>query len=143
MTRFNASDRNLKALVINDTAFVRKVVAKSLTELGVVNIVEASDAAEAVRRLRSENFDLVVSDSNLPTMTGFELLRYIRNHARLKNTPFLMLTANTDNTNVMQASDASISDFLTKPFSAEALETKILNLIPKVGVAPGKIDSTS
>lgn len=143
MTRFNAKDRNLKVLVIDDTAFIRKVITKSLAELGVANVVEVSDAGDAVRRLRTENFDLVVSDSNLPTMTGFELLGYIRNNDRIKDTPFLMLTANTDKESSMDAFRTGVSDYLTKPFSAEDLEKKLVNLIPKEDKSISQKDSTT
>ena len=143
MTRFNATDRNLKVLVIDDTAFIRKVITKSLAELGVANVVEVSDAGDAVRRLRTENFDLVVSDSNLPTMTGFELLGYIRNNDRIKDTPFLMLTANTDKGGSMDAFRTGVSDYLTKPFSAEDLEKKLVSLIPKKDKTIPQEDSTT
>jgi two-component system chemotaxis response regulator CheY len=135
MTQFNAKERNLKVLVIDDTAFVRKIVTKSLSELGVAKIVEVADAADAVRRLRVENFDLVVSDWNLPTMTGFELLSYIRNNDRIKDTPFLMLTGNTDKNSVMAAFQSGASDYLIKPFSAEELEKKLIKLMPKEGLS--------
>ena len=131
MTQFNAKDRNLKVLVIDDTAFVRKIVTKSLSELGVANVVEVADAADAVRRMRIENFDLIVSDWNLPTMSGFELLSYIRNNDRIKDTPFLMLTGNTDRSSVMAAFQSGVSDYLIKPFSAEELEKKLVRLMPK------------
>lgn len=136
MTQFNAKERNLKVLVIDDTAFVRKIVTKSLSELGVGNVVEVADAADAVRRLRIEHFDLIVSDWNLPTMSGFELLSYIRNNERIKDTPFLMLTANTDRTSVMTAFQSGVSDYLIKPFSAEDLEKKLVRLMPKEVKAP-------
>ena len=133
MTRFNAKERELKVLVIDDTAFVRKIVSKSLSELGVAKIVEVADAADAGRRLRLESFDLVVSDWNLPTMTGFELLSYIRNNDRIKDTPFLMLTGNTDKNSVTAAFQSGASDYLIKPFSAEELEKKLIRLMPKEG----------
>jgi two-component system chemotaxis response regulator CheY len=131
MMQVNAKDRKCKVLVIDDTAFVRKIVSKSLSELGVSDVVEVADAADAVRRLRGEHFDLVVSDWNLPTMSGFELLGYIRSHDRLKNTPFLMLTGTTDKDSVLAAFRSGVSDYLIKPFSAEDLEKKLVRLMPK------------
>ena len=142
MTRCNAKDRNLKVLVIEDTAFIRKIISKSLTDLGVSTIVEVSDAGDAVRRLRTEKFDLVVSDSNLPTMTGFELLRYIRNNERIKDTPLLLLTTNTDKDDGMSALSSAISEYLAKPFSAEELEKKLRSLMPKRDTFGPQDDST-
>ena len=142
MTRCNAKDRNLKVLVIEDTGFIRKIIRKSLTDLGVSTIVEVSDAGDAVRRLRTEKFDPVVSDSNLPTMTGFELLRYIRNNERIKDTPLLLLTANTDKDDGMAGLSSAISEYLAKPFSAEDLEKKLLSLMPKRDAFGPQDDST-
>ena len=129
-------------LVIEDTALIRKIIRKSLTDLGVSTIVEVSDAGDAVRRLRTEKFDLVVSDSNLPTMTGFELLRYIRNNERIKDTPLLLLTANTDKDDGMAALSSAIAEYLVKPFSAEDLENKLLSLMPKRDTFRPRDDST-
>ena len=126
-----SKDRTLKALVIDETAFVRKAVSKSLAQLGVQNIIEVSDAGAAVRRLRNEHFDLVISDSQLPTMTGFELLHYIRNNDRIKHTPFLMLTANLAESQEMSSLPSIVSDFVSKPFSTEDLETKLIRLLSK------------
>jgi len=142
MTHTIAKDRNLKVLVIDGTAFVRKVITKSLTSLGVQNIIEVADAAAAVRRLRNENFDLVVSDSQLPTMTGFELLQYIRENARIKDTPFLMLTGNPSEISEALAIKSTVSDFLSKPFSTEALENKLVRLMTKEPTNRRDVEST-
>lgn len=140
MTHFNAKDRNLKVLVVDDTAFVRKIVTKSLAELGVANVVEVADA---VCRLRIDHFDLVVSDWNLPTMSGFDLLSYIRSNDRTKDTPFLMLTANTERANVVAAFQSGVSDYLIKPFSTEELEKKLVRLMPKEAKVSPEGNSTT
>lgn len=142
MTHTITKDRNLKVLVIDGTSFVRKVVTKSLTSLGVQNIIEVADAAAAVRRLRNESFDLVVSDSQLPTMTGFELLQYIRENERIKETPFLMLTGNPSEISEALAIKSTVSDFLSKPFSTEALESKLVGLMTKGPTIRGDVEST-
>lgn len=129
MTHTISKDRTLKALVIDETAFSRKAISKSLARLGVQSIIEVSDAGAAVRRLRNERFDLVISDSQLPTMTGFELLSYIRNNERIKNTPFLMLTANLTESHEMLSLTSRASDFVSKPFSTEDIETKLIRLL--------------
>ncbi len=142
MTHTIAKDRNLKVLVIDDTAFVRKVITKSLTNLGVQNIIEVADAAAAVRRLRNEHFDLVVSDSQLPTMTGIELLNYIRNNERIKDIPFLMLTENPRASGEILTIQSTISDFLSKPFSTEDLESKLFRLMNKESAPRRDVQST-
>lgn len=123
-------ERHLKVLVVDDVAFMRKVVRRSLSEIGIAEVIECSDAAEAVKKLRRHSFDLIISDWNLPTMTGYDLLEFVRNHERLKETPFLMLTAHTDKVELAARVTSTISDFLAKPFSAEDLEEKITRLIP-------------
>lgn len=125
--------QNFTVLVVDDMAFIRKVVRKSLTDLGVKEIVEASDAAEAVKRLRERNFDLIISDWNMPTMSGFDLLDFVRNNEKLKGVPFLMLTGINEKDRVTAAAEQGVSDFLIKPFSAEELEQKIERLLPGRG----------
>jgi two-component system chemotaxis response regulator CheY len=123
-------ERNLAVLIVDDMSFIRKVVRKTLSDLGIAKIVEAPDAAEAVKRLRENKFDLIISDWNMPTMSGYDLLEFVRSHERLKAIPFLMLTANNDKDSVINAAKNGVSDFLVKPFSAEDLEEKIEKLIP-------------
>lgn len=126
----NTKERHLKVLVVDDVSFIRKVVRKSLSELGITEVIECSDAAEAVKKLRRHSFDLIISDWNLPTMTGYDLLEFVRNHERMKGTPFLMITAHTDKVQLAAQVTSTISDFLAKPFSAQDLEQKIARLIP-------------
>ena len=140
MTHTIAKDRTLKVLVIDHTSFARKVITKSLANLGVQNIIEVGDAAAAVRRLRNEAFDLVVSDSQLPTMTGFELLQYIRDNERIKDTPFLMLTGTLKEIDEIISIQSTVSDFLSKPFSTEALENKVVQLMTKESMLRGDLD---
>jgi two-component system chemotaxis response regulator CheY len=126
----NPKNRNVTVLIVDDMSFIRKVVRKSLADLGIGRIVEASDAAEAVKRLREEKFDLIISDWNMPTMSGYDLLDFVRHNERFKAIPFLMLTANNDKDSVITAAKQGVSDFLVKPFSAEDLEAKVTKLIP-------------
>lgn len=126
----NTKERNLAVLIVDDMSFIRKVVRKTLSDLGIAKIIEAPDAAEAVKRLRENRFDLIISDWNMPTMSGYDLLEFVRSHERLKTIPFLMLTANNDKDSVISAAKHGVSDFLVKPFSAEDLEVKISKLIP-------------
>lgn len=130
MNRITTKERHLKVLVVDDVAFIRKVVRKSLAELGIAEVIECADAAQAVKKLRRHSFDLIISDWNLPTMSGYDLLKFVRDHDRLKGTPFLMLTAHTDKIELAARVTSTISDFLAKPFSAEDLEQKITRLIP-------------
>lgn len=130
MNHISIKDRNLKVLVVDDVAFIRKVVRKSLADLGISEVIECADAAQAVKKLNRHAFDLIISDWNLPTMTGYDLLVFVRNNDRLKSTPFLMLTAHTDKIELAARVTSAISDFLAKPFSADDLEQKIARLIP-------------
>ena len=122
--------RNVTVLVVDDMSFIRKVVRKSLYDLGVNDIVEAADAAEAVKRLRERKFDLIISDWRMPTMSGFDLLDFVRQNDRLKGIPFLMLTAINEKDKITAAAQQGVSDFLIKPFSSDELEKKIEGLLP-------------
>jgi len=129
MNRLNTKERQLKVLLVDDVTFIRKVVRKSLSDLGIAEVVECPDAAQAIKKLQQHSFDLIISDWQLPTMTGYKLLEFVRNHDRLKRIPFLMLTAHVDKVELDAQVISSISDFLTKPFSVADLEQKVSRLI--------------
>jgi two-component system chemotaxis response regulator CheY len=114
-----------KFLVVDDFSTMRRIVRNLLKELGFANVQEAEDGVEALNKLRGEKFDFVVSDWNMPNMTGIELLRAIRADAALKHLPVLMVTAEAKKENIIEAAQAGASGYVVKPFTAATLDEKL------------------
>ena len=125
-------DKQIKILIVDDFATMRKVIRNLLKQLSYENIVEAEDGVAALRILRSQKIDLVVSDWNMPNMTGLELLKAVRADEELKATPFLMVTAEALQDNVIAAVKAGVNNYIVKPFTAEVLNEKIVKILEKI-----------
>jgi two-component system chemotaxis response regulator CheY len=120
------ADPNMKILVVDDFSTMRRIVRNLLKELGFANVSEAEDGVDALNKLRGEgNFEFVVSDWNMPNMTGIELLRTIRGDAALKHLPVLMVTAEAKRENIIEAAQAGASGYVVKPFTAATLDEKL------------------
>jgi two-component system chemotaxis response regulator CheY len=119
------ADTNMKFLVVDDFSTMRRIVRNLLKELGFANVDEAEDGVAALSKLRSTNFDFVVSDWNMPNMTGLDLLKEIRGDANLKHLPVLMVTAEAKKENIISAAQAGASGYIVKPFTAATLEEKL------------------
>ena len=119
------ADANMKFLVVDDFSTMRRIVRNLLKELGFVNIREAEDGADALSKLHEESFDFVVTDWNMPNMTGINLLRAIRTHDSLKHLPVLMVTAEAKRENIIEAAQAGASGYIVKPFTAGTLNEKL------------------
>ena len=120
------ADPNMKILVVDDFSTMRRIVRNLLKELGFAYVSEAEDGVDALNKLRGEgNFEFVVSDWNMPNMTGIELLRNIRADAALKHLPVLMVTAEAKRENIIEAAQAGASGYVVKPFTASTLDEKL------------------
>lgn len=119
------SDRNMKFLVVDDFSTMRRIVRNLLKELGFNNVEEAEDGVEALAKLRGGGFQFVISDWNMPNMTGYELLREIRSDPGLKALPVLMVTAEARKDNIIAAAQAGASGYVVKPFTAVTLDEKL------------------
>jgi two-component system chemotaxis response regulator CheY len=126
-------EQHIKILVVDDFATMRKVVRNLLKQVGYENIVEAEDGVTALKALKSQKVDLIISDWNMPNMTGLELLKAVRADEDLKTTPFLMVTAEALQDNVIAAVKAGVSNYIVKPFTAEVLNEKIRKILEKLG----------
>ncbi len=126
-------DKNMKFLVVDDFSTMRRIVRNLLKELGFTNVDEAEDGVVALQKLRGGNFEFVVSDWNMPNMTGIELLRNIRADADLKGLPVLMVTAEAKKENIIEAAQAGASGYVVKPFTAATLEEKLNKIFEKMG----------
>lgn len=125
-------DKQIKILVVDDFATMRKVIRNLLKQVGYESIVEAEDGVVALKILKSQKIDLVVSDWNMPNMTGLELLKAVRSDEDLRSTPFLMVTAEALQDNVIAAVKAGVSNYIVKPFTAETLNDKIIKILEKI-----------
>ncbi|HZN23124.1 MAG TPA: chemotaxis response regulator CheY [Burkholderiales bacterium] len=122
------SDPAMKFLVVDDFSTMRRIVRNLLKELGYTNAEEAEDGVVALNMLRSTKFDFVVSDWNMPNMTGLELLKNIRADETLKNLPVLMITAEARKENIIEAAQAGANGYIVKPFTAATLDEKLTKI---------------
>ena len=120
-----AADPNMKILVVDDFATMRRIIKNILTQLGFKNIIEADDGTTALNVLKSEKISLIISDWNMPKMTGLDLLKAVRADASMTNTPFIMVTAEAQQDNIILAVKAKVSQYIVKPFTAETLSEKL------------------
>jgi two-component system chemotaxis response regulator CheY len=128
-------DKNLKFLVVDDFSTMRRIVRNLLKELGFTNVDEAEDGAVALQKLKTiGNFQFVVSDWNMPNMTGIELLKAIRADEALKHLPVLMITAEAKKENIVEAAQSGASGYIVKPFTAAVLEEKMSKIFEKYGM---------
>jgi len=128
------ADKNLKILVVDDFSTMRRIVRNLLKELGYTNVDEAEDGVVALQKLKGANFQFVVTDWNMPNMTGIELLRAIRADAALKSLPVLMITAEAKKENIIEAAQSGASGYIVKPFTAATLEEKLNKIFEKYGM---------
>ncbi len=120
-----AMDTSIKVLVVDDFATMRRILKNILKQLGFKNLVEADDGATAWGVLEAQDIDLIISDWNMPKMTGLELLKKVRASAKYKEIPFLMVTAEAQKQNVIEAVQAGVSNYVVKPFTAESISEKL------------------
>jgi two-component system chemotaxis response regulator CheY len=120
------ADPNMKILVVDDFSTMRRIVRNLLKELGFINVHEAEDGVEGLKKLRNDgNFEFVVSDWNMPNMTGIDMLRQIRADPALKHLPVLMVTAEAKRENIIEAAQAGASGYVVKPFTSATLDEKL------------------
>lgn len=121
---------DMKILVVDDMSTMRRIVKNILKQLGFINVEEAEDGQEGLNKLKEGGFGFVVSDWNMPVMTGIEMLRAIRADEATKAIPVLMVTAEAQQENLIEAVKAGVSNYIVKPFTAETLQEKINKIFP-------------
>lgn len=120
-----AYNPNMRVLVVDDFSTMRRIVKNILRQLGMNNVVEADDGTTAWEVLNKDKIDFIVSDWNMPHMTGIELLRKVRASEEFADMPFLMVTAEAQQENIIEAVQAKVSNYIVKPFTAEVMKQKI------------------
>ena len=128
-------DTGIKVLVVDDMSTMRRIVKNVLRQIGFSDIVEAENGQDALTKLKTGGFGLVVSDWNMPVMQGIELLRAVRADTELKTIPFLMVTAEAQKENLIEAVQAGVSNYVVKPFTAEVLQGKLEKIFANVQTA--------
>jgi len=118
-------DKNMPILIVDDYKTMLRIIRSLLKQLGFENVDEASDGSEALEKLHEKNYELIISDWHMQPMTGIELLTEIRADSEMKDTPFIMITAESKKETVIKAKEAGVSNFIVKPFDAGILKEKL------------------
>ncbi len=126
---------DLRFMIVDDFSTMRRIVRGLLKEIGYTNAEEAEDGVDALAQLRASKFDFVVSDINMPNMTGFELLKEIKADPNLKHLPVLMVTAEARKEDIVLAAQTGAAGYIVKPFTKATLEEKVLKIIQKMQAA--------
>jgi two-component system chemotaxis response regulator CheY len=128
-------DKNMKILIVDDFSTMRRIVKNLLHDLGYANTTEADDGKTAWPMLQSGDFDFVVTDWNMPGMTGIDLLKNIRGDARLAKLPVLMVTAEAQREQIIEAAKAGVNGYIIKPFTAVTLKEKLDKIFQRLAEA--------
>jgi two-component system chemotaxis response regulator CheY len=120
-------DLKTRILVVDDMMTMRKLVGKACREIGFTDISEANDGAAAWSAITEANppFGLVISDWNMPNSSGLDLLKRIRSDSRFGKLPFILVTAEAEQHQILEAAKAGVSQYVVKPFTVDSLREKI------------------
>ena len=118
-------DLGMKVLEVDDFATMRRIVRNILKQLGFTNIVEADDGTTALEIMNTDKIDLVLCDWNMPKVSGLDLLKQMKADSDLKNIPFLMITAEAQKQNIIEAVKTGVSNYIVKPFTADTISEKL------------------
>lgn len=122
-------DLSIRILIVDDFATMRRILKNILKQIGFVNIFEADDGTTALEEIKKNGFDLIISDWNMPKMTGIELLKAVRSNPELKNIPFLMITPEVQEQNIIELTQNETPHYIVKPFTTEQLAEKIEKIL--------------
>ncbi len=123
----------MKILIVDDFSTMRRILKNLLRDLGFSNTQEADDGLTAWPMLQTGNFDFLVSDWNMPGMTGLDLLKKVRADPQLSSLPILLVTAESKREQIIEAAQAGVNGYVVKPFTAGTLEEKINKIFERVG----------
>jgi len=121
----------MKILVVDDFSTMRRIIKNLLNELGFTNLDEADDGQTAWPKLQSGNYDFLVTDWNMPGMTGIELLKHVRANSTTANMPVLMVTAESKRKQIVEAAEAGVNGYIIKPFTVRTLKKKLDKVFAK------------
>lgn len=132
MSILNTVDKSMPILVVDDFSTMRRIIKTCLRQLGFDNVEEADDGQAALAKLNAGNFKFIISDWNMPNMMGIDLLRAVRSQENLKTLPFLMVTAEAQKENILEAAKSGVSNYIIKPFTADVLQQKMEAIFQKL-----------
>ena len=125
-----AVDMEMNILIVDDYNTMLRIIKNLLKQLGFKNVDEATDGQMALEKVKNKNYGLIISDWNMEPMTGLELLQEVRgSNDNYKDTPFIMITAESKTENVVAAKQAGVNNYIVKPFNAETLKSKMVAVI--------------
>ena len=122
----------MKILIVDVFSTMRRIIKNLLRDLGFTNTVEADDGLTAIPILNSGSIDFLVTDWNMPGMTGIDLLRHVRADEKLRSLPVLMVTAEAKREQIIEAAQAGVNGYVVKPFTALALKEKIEKIFERI-----------
>ncbi len=124
----------MKFLVVDDSLTMRRIVINALKSLGYEAIIEANDGKEAITKLMTEGASFIITDWNMPEMSGLELTRWLRSNPQYENIPILMITTRGNKDDVIEAMKARVNNYIVKPFTPQGLKEKIEQVMKAVSV---------
>lgn len=122
----------MKILIVDDFSTMRRIIKNLLRDLGFNNTVEADDGSTALPVLKNGGIDFLVTDWNMPGMSGLELLEQVRNDPALASMPVLMVTAEAKREQIIRAAQAGVNGYVVKPFTAAVLKEKIEKIFERI-----------
>lgn len=122
----------MKILIVDDFSTMRRIIKNLLRDLGFTNTQEADDGVTALPMLKNGDFDFLVTDWNMPGMTGIDLLKEVRSDEKLASLPVLMVTAEAKRDQIIEAAQAGVNGYVVKPFTAQVLKEKIDKIFERV-----------
>jgi len=125
-------NKDMKILVVDDFSTMRRIIKNLLRDLGFSNADEADDGNTALPMLQTGKYDFLVTDWNMPGMTGIELLQHVRSDENLKSLPVLMVTAEAKRDQIVAAAQAGVNGYVVKPFTAAVLKEKIEKIFERI-----------
>lgn len=125
-------NKNMKILIVDDFSTMRRIIKNLLRDLGFTNTLEADDGTSALPMLQNGSFDFLITDWNMPGMSGIDLLSYVRADDRIKHLPVLMVTAEAKREQIIKAAQAGVNGYVIKPFTAQVLKGKIEKIFERV-----------
>jgi len=125
-------DKKMKILIVDDFSTMRRIIKNLLRDLGFTNTQEADDGSTGLPMLQSGNYDFLITDWNMPGMTGLDLLKAVRADSKLAKLPVLLVTAESKREQIIEAAQAGVNGYVVKPFTATTLEEKISKIFERV-----------
>jgi two-component system, chemotaxis family, chemotaxis protein CheY len=125
-------DKNMRILIVDDFSTMRRIIKNLLRDLGYNNTAEADDGNSALPVLKKGGFDFLITDWNMPGMTGLDLLKSVRAEPELRDLPVLMVTAESKREQIIEAAQAGVNGYIVKPFTANTLREKIDKIFERI-----------